>query len=230
MGVQFERLFGLVKRALYKSIGGGLLTWAELQDVLLDVEVALNNRPLSYVEDDPQLPVLTPNSLLFGPANLLPELEHHHLASPDLRKRAKYLKRCKDAMWRWWTDDYLRGLREQYRLKHSGNQSDIAVGDVMLIKDDERNRGKRKMGILDRLITGRDGIVRAARMKTATGSYLERALQQLCPLELSCDYEPQRAQNVLSVNAAEFAPRRETRQAARDARGRIGALADDENN
>ena len=229
-GGQFERLIGLVKRALYKSIGGGLLTWAELQDVLLDVEVALNNRPLSYVEDDPQLPVLTPNLLLFGPPNLLPELEHHHLESPDLRKRAKYLKRCKDAMWRRWTDEYLRGLREQHRLKHQGNQSDVVVGDVMLVKDDERNREKWKMGIVDGLITGRDGIVRAARMKTATGSYLERALQQLYPLELSCDRELQRAQNVLSVNAAEFAPRRETRQAARDARGRIAALANDENN
>ena len=75
-GGQFGRLIGLVKRALYKSIGGGLLTWAELQDVLLDIEVALNNRPLIYVEDDPQLPVLTPNSLLFGKPNILPELEH----------------------------------------------------------------------------------------------------------------------------------------------------------
>ena len=124
-GGQFERLIGLVKRALYKSIGSGLLTWAELQDVLLDVEVASNNRPLSYVEDDPQQPVLTPNSLLFGPPNLLPQLEHHQLESPDLRKRAKYLKRCKEAMWRRWTDDYLRGLREQHRLTHPGNQSEI---------------------------------------------------------------------------------------------------------
>ena len=229
-GGQFERLIGLVKRALYKSIGGGLLTWAELQDVLIDVEVALNNRPLSYVEDDSQLPVLTPNSLLFGPPNLLPELEHHHLETPDLRKRAKYLKRCKDTMWRQWTDDYLRGLRERHRLKHPGNQSDIAVGDVMLVKDDERNRGKWKMAIVDELIAGRDGIVRAARMKTGTGSYLERALQQLYPLELSCDREPWRAQNVLSVNATEFTPRRETRQAARDARGRIAAIANAENN
>lgn len=108
-GGQFERLIGLVKRALYKSIGGSLLTWAELQDILLDIDVSLNNRPLSYVEDDPQLPVLTPNSLLFGPPNLLPELEHHHQTS------RKYLKRCKDTMWRRWTDDYLRGLREQHR-------------------------------------------------------------------------------------------------------------------
>lgn len=108
-GGQFERLIGLAKRALYKSIGGSLLTWAELQDILLDIDVSLNNRPLSYVEDDPQLPVLTPNSLLFGPPNLLPELEHHHQTS------RKYLKRCKDTMWRRWTDDYLRGLREQHR-------------------------------------------------------------------------------------------------------------------
>ena len=173
-----------------------------------------------------------PNSFLFGPRNLLPGLEHHYLESPDLRKRAKYLKRCKDAMWRRWTDDYLRRLREQHRLKHQGNQSDIAVGDVMLVKDDERNRGKWKMGIVVELITGRDGIVRAAssRMKTGTGSYLEQALQQLYLLELSCDREPQRAQNVLSVNAAEFTPRRETRQAARDALGRIAAFANDENN
>ena len=32
-------------------------TWNELEEVLLDVEVALNNRPLSYLEDDAQLPV-----------------------------------------------------------------------------------------------------------------------------------------------------------------------------
>jgi len=157
-------------------MGGGLLTRAELQDVLLDVEVALNNRPLSYVKDDPRLPVLTPNLSLFGSPNLLPELEHLNVEFPDLRKRAKYLKRCKDAMWRQWTDDYLQGLSKQHCLKHLGNQSDITVDDMMLVKDDERNRGKWEMGIVDGLITGGDGIVRAVRMKTATGLYLEREL------------------------------------------------------
>ena len=61
---QFERLIGLVKRALHKTIGNGLLNWEELKDVLLDVEVALNDRPLSYMEDDIQLPTLTPCSSL----------------------------------------------------------------------------------------------------------------------------------------------------------------------
>ena len=86
------------------------------------------------------------------------------------------------------------------------------------------------MGIVVEVITGRDGLGRAAMMKTGTGSYFERALQQLYPLELSCDREPQGAQNELSVNAAEFAPRRETRQASRDALIRIATFANDENN
>ena len=65
--------------------------WKELQDVVLDVEVALNNRPLSYLEDDIQFPVLTPNTFLFEQPNLLPELEPYHLEDGDLRKRAKHI-------------------------------------------------------------------------------------------------------------------------------------------
>ena len=93
-GGQFERLIGLVKTALNKTIGCGMLTWTELCEVVLDVEIALNNRPLCYVEDDIQLPVLTPNSLLFLRSNQLPELEPHHLREFHLRRRAKYLRRC----------------------------------------------------------------------------------------------------------------------------------------
>lgn len=51
-GGQFERMVGLVKRSLQKTIRNGFLTWTELEEVILDVEVAVNNRPLSYVEDD----------------------------------------------------------------------------------------------------------------------------------------------------------------------------------
>ena len=51
-GGQFERMVGLVKQALYKSIGKACLQWKELQEVLLDIELVFNNRPLSYVEDN----------------------------------------------------------------------------------------------------------------------------------------------------------------------------------
>ena len=94
-GGQFERLIGLVKSSLNKTIGSGMLTWKELCEVMLDVEMAVNSRPLSYVEEDVEQPLLTPNSFLFQRSNQLPELEAHHLKDADLRKRARYLQRCK---------------------------------------------------------------------------------------------------------------------------------------
>ena len=60
-GRQFERMVGIVKQAFNKSFGNGTLTWADLQEVLLDVEVVLKNHPLIYVEEDVQLPLMTPN-------------------------------------------------------------------------------------------------------------------------------------------------------------------------
>ena len=45
MGRQFQIMIGLVKCSLHKTIGNAYLIWNELQDVLLDVEVTLNNRP-----------------------------------------------------------------------------------------------------------------------------------------------------------------------------------------
>jgi len=91
-------MVGVVKRSLQKTIGNGFLTWTELEEVILDVEVAVNNRPLSFMEDNVQLPILTPNSLLFGERNALPELEPHHMEDRELRKQAKYLRQCKEAI------------------------------------------------------------------------------------------------------------------------------------
>ena len=64
-GGQFERLIGVMKHAFNKTIGAASLTWEELTAVVLDVEIQLNHRPLSYVEDDVQLPILTPSAFLF---------------------------------------------------------------------------------------------------------------------------------------------------------------------
>ena len=103
-------MVGLVKNCLFKSIGRGCLTWEELADVLLDIEITLSNRPLSYIQDDLRNPILTPNSLMFVLSNVLPEIESHGVDERDLRKRDKFLKRCKDAVWKRWTNEYVRGV------------------------------------------------------------------------------------------------------------------------
>ena len=213
-GGQFERIVGLMKQALYKAGGGTLLTWNELQDLLLDVEVALNNRPLSYVEDDVQLPILTPNSLMFNRPNQIPTQDYHDIEEVDLRKTAKRLERCKDMMWRRWTDEYLRGLRERHNLKHQNKKSSLKLGDVVIIKGDERNRNKWKLGIVENLIPGRDGVIRVAKLRAGKNT-LERAVQHLYPLELSCDVtRAAQKKQELKVTANEFRPKRDAAAAA----------------
>ena len=154
-----------MKAAFYKTVGQGLLTWEELNEVLLDVEVTLNNRPLSYLEEDVQLPTLTPISLLFLNSNILPELSPYQLEERDLRRRAKFMQKSKDAMWRRWTSEYLRALRERHRLKHSNGENSLAVGDVVIVKSADHNRNCWPLGIIEMLIAGKDQVVRGAKLR-----------------------------------------------------------------
>ena len=161
---------------MYKSIGHGDLRWKELEEVLLDVETTVNNRPLSYVEDNVQMPVLTPNSMQFGQPNTILE-EQAEIENVDLRKRSKYLRRCKDVVWSRWTNEYFELLQERHKLKHKTQPMTAKRGDVILIKGDEQNRGKWKIGIIDSFIVGRDGVIRGARLR-AGKSYLECPVQR----------------------------------------------------
>ena len=143
-------------------VGRSTLKWSELEDVLLDVELALNNRPLSYVHDDVQMPILTPNIMIFGQPNHIPEEGVGDVCDKDLHKRAKYLQKCKDSIWKRWTNEYLCGLRERHNMTHQSKELHLERGDVVLIRGDERNRGRWKIGIVDQLIIGIDAVVRGS--------------------------------------------------------------------
>ncbi len=224
-GGQFERLVGVMKQALYKSIGNGNLRWKELEEVLLDVKTTVNNRPLSYIEDDVQMPILTPNSMQFMQPTQIPEEEIAGVENIDLRKRARYFRRCKDIVWSRWTNEYLKSLRERHKLKHKTKQMTAERGDVVLIKGDERNRGKWKIGIIDSFIVGRDGVIRGARLR-AGKSYIERAMQHLFPMELPCDRNP--VEDIGTNVRQEKAFGRPLRDAAIKARERIANIARNE--
>ena len=123
----------------------------------------------------------------------------------------------------------MKGLRECHSLKNSGKPHTPSVGEVVLIKSDDKNRGKWKVGIIAELIKGRDGVVQEAKLRTGT-SHLERAVQQLYPLELSCDRPGDGDRDgppltELRIEAPVFRP---SRDAAVAARLRMEDLAHDE--
>ena len=222
-GGQFERLIGVVKQAMYKTIGSrATLSLTELSEVILDVEVQVNRRPLSYVEDDVQLSVLTPSSYLFQRSNLLPEKEPWREETKSLGKRAKYLKSCKDTLWNRWSKEYLNVLRERHNLNHHWKKFDINVGEVVIVKSDEKNRGKWPVAVVRKIFPGRDGVVRGVKVETGNG-FLERPIQHLYPLELSCDKKTVSNGEDLNLEAKPFHP---ARAAAKRAAEKIKLMAD----
>ena len=74
------------------------------------------------------MPVLTPNSMQFGQPNTIPE-EAAEIKNVDHRKRAKYLRRCKDVIWL-----RRRGGSRGYRayLLIRSDFSDIVFGYVIV--------------------------------------------------------------------------------------------------
>lgn len=121
------------------SVGNGTLTWSELSDIILDVEIAINGCPLSYLKDDVEMPILTPSSMLHLQPTQLPGLSPHHLQETDLRKRAKYLLWCKKAMWSTWSKEYVWSLRERHRRSGGDQTPHPSVEDVVIIQDESRN-------------------------------------------------------------------------------------------
>ena len=211
-GGQFERIIGLTKGAMYRVLGKANLKFEELKEILLDVEMTLNNRPLSYVEDDIQLPVLTPNMMLINERNALLETNVNEIKERDLRKRAKYLNRCRDNLWKRWKTEYIRSLRERHNMKAKDKDQEITIGQVVMIHGEEKNRGVWKIGVVEQLIQGRDGIVRAVRLRTGKNK-IERAVQMLYPLELQCDVDTTKE---LNPQAREFRPQRRAAKIAKE--------------
>ena len=98
------------------------------------------------------------------------ELKAHHLESQDLRKQAKFLKKCKQAMWKRWSREYVRSLRERH-VNGAGKQAAAPrKGSTVIIQNESKNRNVWKLGIVTDPIKGKDGIVRRAKAKATNGN------------------------------------------------------------
>ena len=65
MGGEFEWMIGIVKRCLRKVLGNAKLAFDELNTLLVEIELTLNSKPLTYLYDELE-EVLTPSHLLVG--------------------------------------------------------------------------------------------------------------------------------------------------------------------
>ena len=111
---------------------------------------------------------LTPSHLMFGhrltPLSFDVETPVDVDSSDKLCKRFLYLSRKLTHFWNRWRREYLTDLREQHKLKNFAPNK-IAEGDVIQVHDENTKRGQWKIGIVEKLIFGKDGQVRGASVR-----------------------------------------------------------------
>ncbi|UYV72617.1 hypothetical protein LAZ67_10000067 [Cordylochernes scorpioides] len=151
-----------VKYHLRRIVGKTKLTFEELTTVLTQIEACLNSRPLCPLTDDPEdLNALTAGHFLWNAIDCSPI---HNF-------------------WKRWSCEYFSRL--QNRPKWLKPVDNIKIGTLVLLKEDNLPPLKWRMGRINQVYPGEDGLVRVVSVKTADGD-LRRAVAKVCPLPLDC--------------------------------------------
>lgn len=188
-GGVYERLIGLVKHCLRRTIDKHILNESQLQTVLKEIEAVLNCRPLTSVGQDIEH-ILTPADFLRvgGPLMLeeaqgKEEIPQGTIAKEDLIQGWKRGQHVLNEFTHMFINQYLPTLRERYNRKPKNTRIKLPeVGDVVQIKD-EGPRVKWKVGKICELLQSSDKEVRAARVKVGEKEYT-RSIVHLYPLEI----------------------------------------------
>ncbi|KAL7725752.1 hypothetical protein ACLKA6_000643 [Drosophila palustris] len=170
------------KSLLHRVVGSALLSAEELQTVLVGVEAVMNSRPLGPLSQDPSDgEALTPAHLLIGGSLIAPPA----VGTPDQQglsclKRWRLVSSLKRMFWQRWSREYVLGL--QTRAKWHQQQPNLAVGDLVVVAEDNMPPQQWLVGRVKEVHVGQDGMVRVVDVKTAKGGSYKRAIHKLAPL------------------------------------------------
>ena len=159
----------------------------ELQTILLEIELIINNRPLTYIYTGSTKLPLTPSQLVFSR-----NLNHSSLSeSPvnveiDIYEHREKLTNITYHLWHRWHTEYVTNLREYQKLRSlNKNSLYIKVNDVVLIHNDNAPRHLWCIGRVIELTKSKsDNEVRGASVKVPrTGRTVQRPNSKLMPIE-----------------------------------------------
>ena len=168
---QVEAAVKIIKKPLYNSLNGRILSPNEFYTLLTDVESIVNSRPLGAMSesaDDGNIITITPNHLLHGkclrplPIEIYKGIEN---VKKEKSTREKWIlrKRIVDNFWSAWKKEYLTNLRE-YHSKTQKMQN-LKENDCVLVLTEKITKHDWPIGAINQILLGRDGLVRSVEVR-----------------------------------------------------------------
>lgn len=156
----------MMKNILRRVLGRACLSHDELITVLCEAESIVNHQPLTYLSEDVEdLQPLTLSLFIQEVKDSsVPDLEV--LDSTSLNKHYHYRQKLKVDLRNRFRTEYLGQLKHYSNIK---NLTDFHVDQIILIGSDNSKRIDWKLARIIELYPGKDGNIRAARLKTMNG-------------------------------------------------------------
>ena len=192
-----------MKRALSKAVGQSLLTYPELEDILIDIENCTNHRPLLYQGEVIEQPVLTPNILRRGKPTPNVDEDLETIGEEKVSRRMKFLQKSKEYFRRRFLKEYAHEIGEPKSNSTADNPKIPDTRAVVLLKSEAKEKALWKLGRVVGKIIGKDGGIRGLKLRQENAIIVERSLQLDCNSEIegeNPDYKP-------SAGTEVFAPR-----------------------
>lgn len=170
-GGLWEAAIKSAKSHLKRVIGSQMLTYEEFSTLMVQIEMAMNSRPLTPMSGNREdLEVLTPGHFLVGTAlTSIPE-SIEGIQSINQLRHWRLVQNMYHHFWTRWAKEYFNTL--QQRSKWKRRSANIQKNDLVFLLDPTLLfQGRWPLGRVLSVYPGPDGLVRTAMVRTATGTY-----------------------------------------------------------
>jgi len=178
-----ERLVGIFKKQFKVMLQKHLLTLAQMQTLVIELQSNINDRPLGVTREDLDGPMITPNLLMYGrEKNLLRTPGIAALSRLSISEMWLRRKRILAQFWSKWQADYLSTLS----ITNKWLQKDptiIKVGDIVLLKPETLEKNQWRIARITDLHRNLDGVPTTATVLLPSKAVLTRTLRQIALLE-----------------------------------------------
>lgn len=181
-------LLTVVEHHLRRVMAANVLSMFEFESLVIRIEGCVNSRPLGVQFDEATEHVtITPAQLVTGHSlNTVTPVEPSHDSEPVSQHRLQKLQFWHQSLWRLWQSDHINSLQCRSRWKQP--EENVAVGDIVLIKEDNIAPQYWLIGRVTEVHPGTDGRVRNVSIRSSAGNF-KRAVQRLVKLPI-IDQQP----------------------------------------